>query len=352
MTKYSLPVEIAVLIPCYNEGLTIGAVVKEFQTALPGATIYVYDNNSTDDTVVVASQAGAQVYHEEMQGKGHVVRRMFRDIEADLYILVDGDDTYDAAMAPEMVDIALEGPYDLVNGVRVSTAFDASYRKWHRLGNRLLTGAVRILFGNRIIDMLSGYKVLSRRFVKSFPAQSGGFEIETELTVHALELAMPIAHVEGGYRGRPEGSNSKLRTYRDGLRIVSLILVLFKQEKPLMFFTLIGALLGMCSLGLGIPVVADYLKTGKVPRLPTAVLSMGIMLAAFLSVNSGIILDTVTQGRWETKMLRYLGIPATQVSKRNLPKMARSRLRRGNGHNTNTGEQAQIPGSGGFSTGA
>jgi glycosyltransferase involved in cell wall biosynthesis len=296
---------IAVLIPCYNEALTIGKVITDFHRVLPEATIYVYDNNSQDNTVAIAKSAGAIVRHESMQGKGNVVRRMFRDIEADFYILVDGDDTYDAEAAPQMLAIAVSEPCDLVNCVRRETGREA-YRIGHRLGNQMLTGAVRLIFGDRIKDMLSGYKVLSRRFVKSFPALSTGFDIETELTVHALELLMPVAHLDGIYRGRPAGSASKLHTYRDGIRILRLIANLFKHERPMQFFSLIGGALAMVSLALGLPVVWQYFQTGLVARLPTAVLAMGIMLIAILSFITGLILDTVTRGRREAKMLAYL----------------------------------------------
>ena len=296
---------IAVLIPCYNEELTISSVVASFRQILPDSGIYVYDNNSADDTGKVGADAGAIIRHEPMQGKGNVVRRMFRDIEADFYILVDGDDTYDANIAVEMVCLAMTGPYDLVNCIRRETE-QAAYRMGHRFGNQLLTGMVRHIFGNRIQDMLSGYKILSRRFVKSFPALSEGFDIETELTVHALELSMPVAHVEGAYRGRPEGSESKLRTYRDGLRILWLITILFKHERPLQFFSWIGSLLAALSMALGIPVVITFFQTGLVHRLPTAVLAMGIMLVGVLSFMTGLILDTVTRGRKENRMLAYL----------------------------------------------
>jgi glycosyltransferase involved in cell wall biosynthesis len=296
---------IAVLIPCYNEAPSIGSVVSDFQRALPLAQIFVYDNNSTDGTSQIARAAGATVREEHQQGKGHVVRRMFRDIDADLYVLVDGDNTYDAHIAPRMLEIATSGPYDLVNCVRREEGF-TSYRPGHRFGNALLTTIVRWMFGDGVRDMLSGYKVLSRRFVKSFPALADGFDIETEIAVHALGLAMPITHVEGSYRGRPPGSQSKLRTYRDGFRILWLISVLAKHERPMLFFSVFGVILASLSLVLGLPVVFHYLTTGRVPRFPTAILAMGIMLLAFLSLTTGIILDTVTRGRREAKMLIYL----------------------------------------------
>lgn len=300
---------IAVLIPCYNEERTVGKVVRDFRAVLPAAHIYVYDNNSTDATARAAAAAGAIVRREEMQGKGNVVRRMFRDIDADFYVLVDGDDTYEASAALTMLERAVEGPFDLVNGIRISQNTDESYRPGHQLGNVVLTGMVQFLFGDNILDMLSGYKVLSRRFVKSFPALSSGFETETELTVHALELAMPIAHVNTQYQGRPAGSASKLNTFRDGWRILLAILNLSKQERPLFFFSWVSFALAALSLLLAIPVVGDYLHTGLVPRLPTAVLATGIMLLAFLSLTCGLVLDTVTRGRREAKMLQYLSIP-------------------------------------------
>jgi len=304
--------EVAVLIPCYNEGSTIGAVVADFKRILPHATIFVYDNNSTDNTADVARNAGATVRKEERQGKGHVMRRMFRDVDADFYVLVDGDDTYDARVSSSMLTLAAGGPYDLVNCIRREE--DAtSYRSGHRFGNTLLTTIVRRMFGDGIKDMLSGYKVLSRRFVKSFPALADGFDIETEIAVHALSLQMPIAHLDGAYRGRPPGSQSKLRTYRDGFRILWLIGTMAKHERPMLFFCVLGGLLAGISLALGLPVVFHYVATGRVPRFPTTVLAMGIMLLAFLSVTTGIILDTVTRGRREAKMLIYLQQDAPRV---------------------------------------
>ncbi|PMS36930.1 glycosyltransferase involved in cell wall biosynthesis [Trinickia symbiotica] len=300
---------IAVLIPCYNEAGAIQAVVRDFRTALPQAAIYVYDNNSTDQTAELAREAGAVVRTEVQQGKGSVVRRMFRDIEADFYMMVDGDGTYDASVARSMLQLAIGGPYDLVNCIRQATE-EAAYRGGHKFGNFMLTGVVRRIFGDRVQDMLSGYKVFSRRFVKSFPALSHGFDVETELTVHALELSMPVAHIDGPYRGRVEGSASKLRTYRDGWRILMLIFKLVRHERPMFFFSAIAALLAACSLGLLAPVVEEYVQTGLVPRLPTAILSMGTMMMACLSFVTGTMLDTVTRGRRETRMLAYLQHPA------------------------------------------
>jgi len=299
---------LAVLIPCYNEEHSIVDVVAAFRQALPGAAIYVYDNNSTDRTAELALSAGAVVRMERRQGKGNVVRRMFADTEADVYILVDGDGTYDAASAPALISLLLEDGLDMVDAARDEQS-DAAYRRGHRLGNVVLTELVRRIFGRQLTDMLSGYRVLSRRFVKSFPALSFGFEIETELTVHALELRMPIAEARTPYRERPAGSVSKLRTYRDGFRILRTIAALVKEERPLAFFAVCFVALACLSLLFGWPVVTTYLETGLVPRLPTAVLSMGLMLLAFLSLACGLILDTVTRGRRELRRLHYLQIP-------------------------------------------
>jgi len=293
---------IAVVIPCYNEAVTIGTVVANFKRALPTAEVYVYDNNSSDDTVVIATAAGAIVRSEPLQGKGNVVRRMFADVEADAYVLVDGDGTYDAASATRMVDLLLRDSLDMVNGARVATT-DAAYRPGHAFGNRLLTATVGAIFGKRVRDMLSGYRVLSRRFVKSFPALASGFETETELTVHALELRLPIVEIDTPYRDRPAGSQSKLRTFRDGLRILKTIVLLVKEERPLRFFSSVGAALAATSLILAWPLLTDYLATGLVPRFPTAILATGLMILAFMSAVAGLILDTVTLGRRELKRL-------------------------------------------------
>lgn len=298
-------VNVAVLIPCFNEEVTIAKTVLDFKKALPEAIVYVYDNNSSDRTAEVARAAGAVVRHEAQQGKGNVVRRMFRDIEADVYIMVDGDDTYDAYLAKDLITELLSGPFDLVNCIRKETE-QAAYREGHRLGNLLLTGVVRNIFGSRVKDMLSGYKAFSRRFVKSFPSISSGFDIETELTVHALELSLPISHVEGSYQGRPEGSQSKLRTYRDGWRILMLILKLIRHERPLFFFGVIAVLLIFTALVIIEPVIMTYIDTGLVPRLPTAVLATGIMLLSAMSFVTGLVLDTVTRGRRELRLLTYL----------------------------------------------
>ena len=303
---------VAVLIPCYNEAVAIGAVVRDFRAALPDAAIYVYDNNSGDETAAAAAAAGAVVRLETLQGKGHVVRRMFADIEADIYVLVDGDGTYDAAVAPEMIRTLRARGLDMLNAARV-TDREAAYRRGHVLGNRVLTGLVAAIFGKRLSDMLSGYRVFSRRFVKSFPALSVGFETETELTVHALELRMPIAELPTRYVERPEGSVSKLNTYRDGIRILRTIVVLMKQERPLTFFSGIGLLLLLAGLGIGVPVVAEFFRTRTVPRLPSAVLALGFVVIAALSFACGLILDSVTRGRLEFKRLIYLSYPAPQA---------------------------------------
>jgi len=306
MTPSSL--RIAVLVPCFNEQAAVGRVVADFRKALPSAEIFVYDNNSSDRTAAVARDAGAKVRSERRQGKGHVVRRMFADIDADIYLLVDGDATYDAASAPRMIDRLLSDHLDMVVGMRVDQAEEA-YRLGHRTGNRMLTGFLSSVFGQAFTDILSGYRVFSRRFVKSFPVLSDGFEIETELTVHALELALPVAEIETPYYARPEGSFSKLNTWRDGFRILGTILKLYRSEKPLRFFTAIGIFLMLVSVGLAIPIIVTYLELGLVPRLPTAVLSMGLMILAVLSVSSGLVLDTVTRGRREMKLLAYLSQP-------------------------------------------
>jgi glycosyltransferase involved in cell wall biosynthesis len=301
--------QIAVLVPCYNEEVAIPVVVRDFRKALPDATIYVYDNNSQDRTIEVARAAGAVVGSETLQGKGNVVRRMFADVEADVYVIVDGDNTYDAAAAPRLISILLDRQLDMVNARRVTDAADA-YRAGHRFGNKLLSSIVYMIFGNRCRDVLSGYRVLSRRFVKSFPALSEGFEIETELTVHALELRMPTAEVDTAYKARPEGSVSKLRTYRDGIRICWNILYLMKEERPLPFFGTIFLVLVLLSGAISVPIFITYIETGLVPRFPTAVLATGTMLVGFLSLVCGLVLDTVTLGRREAKRMHYLAYAA------------------------------------------
>lgn len=301
----SVPPRIAVLVPCYNEEAAVATVVANFRNALPAAEIYVYDNNSRDRTASVARDAGAIVRSERRQGKGHVVRRMFADVEADIYVLVDGDATYDAPSAPCMIDKLLDEHLDMVVGLRIDQS-QAAYRLGHRTGNRMLTGFLAWTFGRDFQDILSGYRVFSRRFVKSFPVLSDGFEIETELAVYALELSLPVAELETPYYARPEGSFSKLNTWRDGFRILGTMLKLYRAEKPLRFFGAIGILLAVVSVLLSIPIVITFIETGLVPRLPTAVLSMGLMIMAMLSVSSGLVLDTVTRGRREMKMLAYL----------------------------------------------
>ena len=299
---------IAVLVPCYNEAVTIRNVVHGFRRSLPEADIYVFDNNSSDDTVSIARDAGAVVRHVNRQGKGHVVRRMFADIDADCYVIVDGDDTYDASIGAELTAMVLEDGYDFVNVARVAQAVEA-YRRGHRLGNVALTELVRMFFGRETTDMLSGYKALSRRFVKSFPAMSHGFETETELTVHALEMRMTMGEMAAPYRERPSGSTSKLRTYQDGLRILLLISRLIKDERPAQFFGFLGLAFVLFGVLLGIPVVLTFFHTGLVPRLPTAVLSVGIVMLGWLSFFTGIILDVVAKTRREVKRLTYLSIP-------------------------------------------
>ncbi len=305
----STQLRIAVLVPCYNEEATGAAVVADFRKALPSAEIYVYDNNSRDRTAAVAREAGAIVRSEGRQGKGHVVRRMFADVDADVYVLVDGDATYDAPSAQRMIDRLLDDHLDMVVGLRVDQV-QAAYRFGHRTGNRMLTGFLSSTFGHAFKDILSGYRVFSRRFVKSFPVLSDGFEIETELAVYALELSLPVAELETPYYARPEGSFSKLNTWRDGFRILGTMLKLYRSERPLRFFTAIGILLALASVILAIPIVITFIETGLVPRLPTAVLSMGLMIMALLSASSGLVLDTVTRGRREMKMLAYLSQPA------------------------------------------
>jgi glycosyltransferase involved in cell wall biosynthesis len=303
---------VAVLVPCYNEEAAIGRVVADFRAALPEAVIYVYDNNSKDRTAAVASAAGAIVRHEPLQGKGNVVRRMFADVEADVYVMVDGDDTYHAASAPDLIRKLCENQLDMVNAARV-TEIQAAYRPGHRFGNKLLTALVTFVFGKRTDDMLSGYRVFSRRFVKSFPTLVRGFEIETELTVHALEMRMPIAEVPTPYKDRPEGSVSKLSTFRDGFRILFMIGKLVKEERPLESFALTAGVLALISVILAVPIVTTFLETGLVPRLPTAVLSTGLMILAFLALAAGLILETVTRGRREMKRLAYLSHPAPDL---------------------------------------
>lgn len=300
---------IAVLIPCFNEELAIAQVVRAFREALPQALVYVFDNASTDNTIEVASQAGALVRTVSLRGKGNVVRRMFADVDADIYVLVDGDATYDASSAPAMIARLLRDGSDMVVGARKDDNSGHEYRSGHRLGNRMLTKCVAMIFGGTFTDMLSGYRVFTRRYVKSFPALSEGFETETELTVHALELRMPWSEMDTPYTSRPEGSESKLSTYKDGFRILRMILRLFVAERPLHFFGLVGALTLVIGIAIAVPLLATYLATHEVPRLPTALLSTGLALVATISVVCGLVMDAVTRGRREMKRLFYLGIP-------------------------------------------
>ena len=305
----AMQADIAVILPCYNEEAAIEATIAGFRTALPGARIYVFDNNSKDRTAEVARAAGAIVRTERMQGKGNVVRRMFSDVEADIYVMADGDATYDAAAAPELIRLMLAERLDMVVGARKSEVEEA-YRRGHRFGNMMLTGILARLFGRTFSDILSGYRVFSRRFVKSFPVLSAGFEIETEISIHALELQMPVGEIVTAYGARPEGSMSKLSTYRDGFRILWTIMTLFRIEKPTLFFGAIGGLLALLAIILAIPLGITYLDTGLVPRLPTALLATGLMILAVLNWFCGLILATVVRGRREVRRLAYLSFAA------------------------------------------
>ncbi|MCG4256095.1 glycosyltransferase family 2 protein [Acetobacter senegalensis] len=304
---------VAVLLPCYNEEVTIAQVVREFKDALPNATIYVYDNNSQDQTMALAKEAGAVVRTEVRQGKGHVIRRMFADIDADFYVLVDGDATYEAAAAPRMLALARENCLDMVTGLRI-TERQAAYRFGHVLGNKVLTNLVRALFGQGNKDMLSGYRIFSKRFVKSFPALSAGFETETEFTVHALKLCMPVGEVETVYVERPEGSVSKLNTYRDGVRILGTIINLLRRERPFLFFSVISFIFCFAGILLGLPVVLEFMSSGYVPRLPTALLATGMEILAALAFCCGQILDSVALDRLENRRLSYLSYPSPPIA--------------------------------------
>ncbi|MGF6240990.1 glycosyltransferase involved in cell wall biosynthesis [Paraburkholderia sp. GAS38] len=306
---------VSVIVPCYNEASTIGQVISDFQRYLPDAEIYVFDNNSTDGTAEVAREAGALVRSVALQGKGNVIHRMFGDVEADVYVMVDGDDTYDASVAPKLIETLLNDGLDMVVGCRVSDEA-AAYRPGHRFGNAMLTGFAASIFGRAFRDMLSGYRVFSRRYVKSFPAHAAGFETETELAVHALELRMPVAEVDTYYGSRPEGSVSKLNTYRDGFRILMTIIKLFKLERPLAFFSICFAASLILSIALAIPIFGTYFKTGLVPRLPTALLCAALSLLGFLFLICGLVLDTVTKGRLEAKRFAYLAIPGPSAAPR------------------------------------
>ena len=307
-----MTLRVAVIIPCYNEEAAIAQTVKDFRAALPMATVYVYDNNSTDQTIARATEAGAIVRREPRQGKGNVVRRMFADIEADIYVMIDGDDTYDATVAPAFVQQMIDGGYDIISGRRIATAKDA-YRAGHVLGNKLLTGLTALMFNVHLLDMLTGYRVMSRRFAKSFPFTSEGFGIETEITVHAVRLLMPMIEIDTKYKERPAGSVSKLSTYKDGFKILFTIVSLVREERPLIFFTGLFAILALISLAIGVPVIDEFVRTGYVTLLPRAVLAAAMMILAFLSLFSGLILDTVTRGRWEMKRMGYLAIEGPQA---------------------------------------
>ena len=302
---------VAVLLPCYNEEAAVAQCVKSFACALPSARIFVFDNNSKDKTAEVASAAGAEVRREHRQGKGNVVRRMFADIDADIYVMADGDATYDASSVSTMVSLLVRDNLDMVVGCRTLDDSEA-FRRGHRFGNKMLTSVLAWMFGRQFSDILSGYRVFSRRFVKSFPSLSGGFEIETEITVHALEIKAAVGEVLTKYVARPAGSASKLNTYRDGRKILSAMISLFRQERPAIFYGVLAGVLGAVAMGLSIPLLLTYLETGLVPRLPTAILATGLILLAALSMVCGLILDTVTRGRREAKRLAYLSFPAVR----------------------------------------
>ncbi len=310
MTEAKAP-RVAVLLPCYNEETAIAQTVRDFRAALPQAAIYVYDNNSTDKTADVARAAGAIVRTEPMQGKGRVVRRMFADVEADIYVMADGDATYEAAAAPDLIQLLIAEHLDMVVGARKSEV-DAAYRRGHRFGNMMLTGMLARLFGRSFTDILSGYRVFSRRFVKSFPILAVGFEIETEMSVHALEMRMPVAERVTAYAARPEGSESKLSTYRDGFRILNTIFKLYRFERPLSFFGTIAVLIALAALVLAFPLFLTFFQTGEVPRFPTAILVTGMMILSALAMTVGLILDTVVRGRLEVRRLSYLSYPGPQ----------------------------------------
>lgn len=300
--------KIAVIVPCYNEAQAVYKVVSDFRKILPAADIYVFDNNSTDETAAVANEAGALVRHVGYKGKGNVVRRMFADVDADIYVMVDGDDTYEAAAAPKMIEHLLNDNLDIVVGTRVENGDEKTYRPGHRFGNKMLTGTVSKIFKGSFSDMLSGYRVFSRRYAKSFPSHSHGFEIETELTIHALELRMRIGEVQTAYGERPEGSVSKLSTYRDGIKILRTIIQLYAYERPLFFYTMIALFMATISFILGVPLIDEYLQTGLVPRFPTAIAAASVMVMGMLSLICGVISHLITVSRRETKYLAYLSI--------------------------------------------
>ena len=312
---------IALVVPCYNEAKTIAQVIQAFKQALPALTIYVFDNNSTDGTSDIARHEGAHVVHVPLRGKGNVVRRMFADVDADVYVMVDGDATYDAAAVRTLIDKLIDEQLDMVVGCRQTAAeiASAAYRHGHQWGNRLLTQSVMQIFGGQFTDMLSGYRVFTRRYVKSIPALSHGFEIETELTVHALELRMPYGEVMTQYGARPEGSESKLSTYKDGWKILKTIGRLYVSERPFSFFGIVASSIAAVAIILSIPIILEYLRAGVVPRFPTAILSASMMVCALLSFACGLILDNVTRGRHEIKRLTYLAIPLPKATPKSTP---------------------------------
>ncbi len=301
--------QIAVLLPCYNEEAAIARTVAGFRAALPDALIYVYDNNSTDQTREVAAAAGAIVRSEKMQGKGHVVRRMFADIEADIYLMVDGDGTYAPEDAPQLINTLLTEHSDMAVGTRRGVTDDAG-RAGHAFGNRIFNSLYKRLFGRDFTDIFSGYRAFTRRFVKSFPAVSGGFEIETEMSVHASQLKLPVSEIALDYGRRPEGSASKLSTFGDGAKILWMFAMLMKETQPMRFFGTFAAAFAAVSLVLMTPVLSEYFETGLVPRMPTWVLSLGLLLLSVLMVVTGLVLDSVSRGRAEQKRIFYLNIPA------------------------------------------
>ena len=318
MADTTKKLQVAVIVPCYNEAQTIKKVVKDFKKALPDATVFVFDNNSKDDTSRVAREAGAEVRFVALPGKGNVVRRMFADVDADVYLMVDGDATYDAASASKMVDRLIDENLDMVVGCRTEQSTDnENYRPGHRMGNKLLTGSVQKMFGGNFTDMLSGYRAFSRRYAKSFTADSKGFETETELTVHALEMRMPFAEVMTPYYERPEGSESKLSTYKDGIKILKMILRLYSNERPLRFWGIIGSVFLILAIILSVPVLIEFAETKEVARFPTLIASTAIGIASLLFFTIGLVLRTVTKGRKETNYLMYLALPSVRSSVKN-----------------------------------